>query len=267
MQIIDAHCHIYPSAIAERAVRAVDGFYGGLPDERLDGTAATLLRTGAAAGIGRFVVHSVATKPRQVPDINRFIAESVAASGGRFTGLGTLHPDSDDLRRDLRGLTALGLHGVKLHPDIQRFPVDGPAAMRIFGLLEEEGLPVLVHTGDRRWDFSNPRRVARVLRTFPGLRFAGAHFGGWSVWDEAARELPGYPNITVDCSSTAYALPPEKLRELIEIWTPARVMFGTDYPFWPQGRELEVLRGLGLPEDDLDRILWRNAADFYGIAP
>ncbi|MBR0514646.1 MAG: amidohydrolase family protein [Clostridia bacterium] len=57
---------------------------------------------------------------------------------------------------------------------------------RIFALCEAAGLPVLVHTGDQRFDCSNPNRIVNVLRTFPKLKFVGAHFGGWSMWDDAA---------------------------------------------------------------------------------
>ena len=63
--IFDAHCHIYPADIAPRAVAGVKTFYGGLPVEPMDGTVATLLRTGTEAGISRFLVHSVATTPHQ----------------------------------------------------------------------------------------------------------------------------------------------------------------------------------------------------------
>ena len=83
---------------------------------------------------------------------------------------------------------SLGLKGVKLHPDFQNFEADSPCAMSIFELCAEAGLPVLVHTGDYRFDYSNPNRIANVLRAFPKLKFVGAHFGGWSVWDEADGE-------------------------------------------------------------------------------
>ena len=148
-RMFDAHCHIYPESIAQKAVEGIDRFYGSLPFEPYDGTTATLLRNGRGAGISHFLVHSVATAPRQVSGINRFIASEVAASDGAFTGLGTLHPDSGNLEQDFGELTALGLKGVKLHPDFQRFEADSPKAMRIYGLCAEAGLPVLVHTGDR----------------------------------------------------------------------------------------------------------------------
>lgn len=264
--IIDAHCHIYPPAVAPKAVAAVSRFYGGLPEVRHEGTPDELLRSGAADGVRHFIVHSVATNPRQVPSINRFLAESVAASGGRFTGLGTLHPDSGDPEGDFSGLRALGLKGVKLHPDIQGFRVDSPPAMRIFEMCEAAGLPVCVHTGDHRFDLSNPPRVANVLRAFPRLKFIGAHFGGWSVWDEAARTLADFPNMVVDSSSTFYAVGPEKALELIRAWTPGRILFGTDYPLWTRQPDVDFLMKLALAEEDYEKIFRRNAAALFGIA-
>lgn len=263
--IIDAHCHIYPEAIARKAVRAVERFYGGLPAVPRDGTAGTLLATGRDAGIARFVVHSVATRPEQVDAINDFIARSVAESGGAFIGMGTMHPDSQSPERDFRVLRMLGLRGVKLHPDIQGFNADDPRAMRIYELCEAAGLPVCLHTGDYRYDYSNPPRIVNVLKAFPRLKLIGAHFGGWSVWDAAARALPDYPNMWVDTSSTTYALEPEKIRALIGVWGSGRVMFGTDYPMWPQRPEIDRLLALDLPEGDRENIFRRTCEKLFGL--
>ena len=263
-RIFDAHCHIYPEALARKAVDGIVQFYD-LPFDRRDGTTGTLLRIGQAAGISHFLVHSVATTPRQVSSINRFIASEVAASNGAFTGLGALHPDSEQLERDFDELVALGLSGVKLHPDFQRFAADSTKAMDIYGLCSEAGLPVLVHTGDCRFDYSNPNRIARILRTFPHLRFIGAHFGGWSVWDEAAQVLSGFDNIVVDASSTFYAVGPDKGRELIRKWGADRVMFGTDYPMWDPQPDIDCLLEMKLAEDDYRRIFWDTAAHVFGL--
>ena len=51
------------------------------------------------------------------------------------------------------------------------------------------GMPVLVHCGDRRFDFDGPRRVAGLHARLPGLRAIYAHLGGWTQLDEAARLL------------------------------------------------------------------------------
>lgn len=263
--IIDSHCHIYPDAIARKAVKAVDDFYECLPPDPYDGTVGTLLSLGEQYGIRHFLVHSVATSPRQVSSINRFISQSVAASDGHFTGFGTMHLDSDDLERDLNELVALGLKGVKLHPDIQRFAVDDKRAMAIFGMCEERGLPVCVHTGDSRYNYSNPEKAKIVLEAFPRLTFIGAHFGGWSMWHEAMRVLSRYPNIWVDTSSSLKWLTPRDIRDLVDAYTPERVMFGTDYPLWPVQPEIDRLLSAGLPDEITQKIFWKNAAGLLGV--
>ena len=265
-RIIDSHCHIYPDLIASRAVEAVDRFYGGLPAKPLDGTAGTLISSGKSAGISRFVVHSVATSPAQVEKINRFIADTVDMSRGVFIGLGALHPDAGDVRGDAARIAARGLRGVKIHPDFQRFEVDSPKAFRLFEACVEFDLPVLVHTGDFRYDYSNPERTARVLKALPDLRFIGAHLGGWSVWDRAEKLLCGFENLTVDTSSSFRWLGKERTRELIRAFGADRVMFGSDYPMWSQAWELEAFRSLGLDKEEEEKILWKNCAGMYRIS-
>lgn len=88
-KIFDAHCHIYPDAIAHKAVEGIEQFYDHLPFQPYDGTTGTLYRIGREAGISHYLVHSVATAPHQISSINRFIASEVALSNGAFTGLGT----------------------------------------------------------------------------------------------------------------------------------------------------------------------------------
>ena len=264
MFIIDAHCHIYPEKIADKAVRSIGDFYS--LKMGLDGTCAGLSSAHDAAGIARAVVHSVATSPHQVTPINTFISERVRMSGGRFTGLGTLHPDSPDMRGDIERLIALGLHGVKLHPDFQRFRLDDEKCMEMYGMCQDLGLPMLLHTGDKRFDFSNPNRLIPVLRAFPRLTVIGAHFGGGSMWEEATQALHGYRNLYADCSSSLYALSPETARRLISLYGAERVLFGTDYPMWSPAEELVRFDALKLGDADRELILYKNAAHVYNIA-
>ena len=265
-RIFDSHCHIYPVKVAQKAIESVDHFYGGLPGCPHDGTAETLLACGKAEGISHFIVHSVATRPEQVLSINRFIAESVERAKGAFTGLGAIHPDADCLREDFEQLTALGLKGVKIHPDFQRFEADSPKAFRIYELCVEYDLPVLVHTGDYRFDYSNPERVVNVLKAFPELKFVGAHLGGWSVWDRALSLLPDFPNIRVDTSSAFPWMDEQRALEIIRAYGSERVMFGTDYPMWTQRPDLDFFRKLDLSEEERENISWRSCAELYHIS-
>lgn len=261
--IIDAHCHIYPDKIAEKASQATGGFYG--ISMAFDGKVSTLLREGKKAGIDRFAVQSVATTPKQVRSINDFIAQTVAAYPDILFGLGTLHPESEDIAADVAHLRALGLRGVKLHPDIQQFKLDDYRCLKIYELCEEAGLPLLIHTGDNRYDFSNPNRLIPILRIYTGLTVVGAHMGGWSIWEEAARQLCDLPNLFVDCSSSFYALDDETMKRVIALYGGERVLFGTDYPMWHPDEELRRLRGLGLDSETMENILWRNAAKVFNL--
>ncbi len=260
--IIDCHCHIYPDKIADRAVQSIRSFYD--IDMGYDGRCSTLIEKGSANGIKHYVVFSVATTPKQVQSINSFIADTVKSSAGFLTGLGSLHPDSDDMAGDYRHLKELGLKGVKLHPDFQKIAIDDERCERIYELCRGE-LPVLLHTGDSRYDYSNPDRMVAVLEKYPDLTFIGAHFGGWSVWDEAVSKLTQYPNFYVDCSSSLYAMDAERGRELVRAYGADRVLFGTDHPMWPYEDELERFSSLGLTEDETEKILYRNAVKIFGI--
>ena len=261
-KIIDSHCHIYPDKIAQKASDATADFYELPPS--LDGRISTLLEHGERAGIDHFIVQPVATTPKQVSSINNFIAASVAASGGRFTGLGTLHPESEDMEADVNELIALGLKGVKIHPDIQRVKLDDYRLLKMYELCEGR-LPILIHTGDSRYDYSNPNRMIPILDTYTNLTVIGAHFGGWSIWEDAWREYAGRENFFVDCSSSLYAIKPETAVELIHAYGVDRVLFGTDYPLWTPESEIERFMQLDLTESEREDILYNNAARLFGI--
>lgn len=262
-KIIDAHCHIYPDKIAKKAASATCDFYGGL-GSTLDGTVSTLTKEAEEAGIELCIVQSVATTPKQVSSINNFIATSVAESDGKFIGFGTLHPDSEDVKADVSEIIRLGLKGVKLHPDIQKFKIDDYRMLKIYELCEGR-LPILMHTGDSRYDFSNPNRLMPVLDIYKNLTVIGGHFGGWSIWEEATEKLSKYKNFYVDCSSSLYAMTPERAKKLIRAYGTKRVLFGTDYPMWKPKDEIERFMKIKLTEKEREDILYNNAAKLLNI--
>ena len=263
--VIDAHCHIYPEKIVDRAVAGTDAFYSTHAACR--GVASELLEIGERVGIDHFVVQSVATTPKQVQSINRFIAASVLEAPDKFTGLGSAHPDCEDQSAVIGELLELGLHGIKIHPDIQGFAIDDERMLPVYALCEEHGLPILMHTGDYRYQFSNPDRLIPVLKAFPRLNVIGAHFGGWSVWDDASRLLADFPNLFVDCSSTfPFANNDLALGErLIARYGAERVMFGSDFPMWSPEVELNTFMQLRLTDEERRLILSENAKKIYHI--
>ncbi len=263
---IDAHCHIYPDKIANKAAEAICEFYNSVKIKPYgDGTTAMLLKKGTDAGIDRFVVQSVATNPHQVDSINRFISETVRNSGGRLIGLGTLHPDRENVQADIDNIIKLGLHGVKLHPDIQGFKIDDYRCLKIYKLCEKAGLPILMHTGDSRYDNSNPNRLLPVLEIYENLTVIGAHFGGWSMWEDASKKLAHIPNLYVDCSSSMYCLDAEKTVEIIRRYGAGRVLFGTDYPMWSPYDEIKRFMALDLTDNERRQILSENTVRLFNL--
>lgn len=260
---IDAHCHVYPDKIAAAAVSATDAFYG--VKSYFNGSTEVLLNQMNETGVDHALIQSVATTPKQVSSINRFIAETVKNSGGKFTGLGTLHPDSADIEEDVGQVVSLGLKGVKLHPDIQRFKIDDYRCLKIYEVCEKQKLPILMHTGDNRYDYSNPNRLLPVLEIYTSLVVIGGHLGGYSVWDEAAQKLSGLPNFYVDTSSSIPFIGAEHAKRVIEKYGTDRVLFGTDYPMYPQTSEVDSLLEMGLSEEDYKKIFSENAKRIFGL--
>lgn len=261
--IIDVHAHIYPDKIADKASVAIGAFYD-IP-MNCDGRVSTLLARGKEAGIGLHVISSVATSPHQTASINRFLAETAAADPEHLIAFGTIHPDDPDKEGVLKGFREAGLSGVKIHPDFQKSAVDSPEFSAVFEIASALDMPVLCHTGDYRYDYSNPERVRRVIDRFPKLRFIAAHLGGWTIWEQATELLSGLDNLVVDCSSSLFAMSPERAAELIGRYGAERVLFGTDYPMWDPVEEVERVRALPLTDLDKERILGKNAAAFLGI--
>lgn len=260
MKVIDCHCHIYPEKIASRAVQSVGAFYGR--DMHSDtGTAEGLLDACKGTPIKRFIVHSVATRADQVRSINDFIADECAAHP-EFTGFMTLHQDTEDIEEEIACAVSCGLRGIKLHPDTQRVNMDDPRLMRIYETAEGR-LPIIMHTGDYRYDFSHPRRMKRVLETFPNLVVDAAHFGGWSIFDLGLEYLED-ARCYVDISSSMEFLGMRRTVELCRAYGCDRVMFGSDFPMWQPKDELDRFLNAGFTDSELEMMLSGNAQRFLG---
>ena len=122
-----------------------------------------------------------------------------------------------------------------------------------------------MHTGDNRYDYSNPNRLKPILEIYKGLTVIGAHFGGYSIWNEAADKLHGIENFYVDCSSSFFNFSDAEVVALIREYGAERVLFGTDFPMWSPKAELERFMALPLDERERNLILSENAKKIYGI--
>lgn len=264
MHIFDAHVHIYPDKIAEKAAQHVGEFYN-IPMS-FDGKISTMVGNWKKCGIEKCLVHSVATTHDQVPKINDFIKASVDASEGMFVGFCTLHPSmsQDETDAEVRRIIDMGLRGVKLHPDCQKFRIDDKHAMEMYEVIDGR-VPILFHTGDKRYDYSNPESMKAAAKRFPRQRMIAAHLGGYSVWEKAVPVLAGLENLWYDESSSLAFITPEQAKEYILAYGEDRVFFGTDYPMWSAADELERFDRIDLTDTQREKILCKNITEFLGL--
>ena len=213
-------------------------------------------------------MHSVATSARSVTAINDFIAEQ-CAEHPEFIGFGTMHPEVEDIEHEVNRAIGLGLHGFKIHPDTQEVDMDDPRLMQFYEIIEGR-VPLVVHTGDYRYDYSSPRRLARIVKTFPDLVVNAAHLSGWATYDigydiMVEEGLVHAERLFVDASSSFAWIGRRHMRELIRMWGADRVMYGSDYPMWDPTYELNEMLHCELTDDELEKVLWRNAEAFSGV--
>lgn len=254
MDIIDFHTHVYPEKIAQKATDSTCGFYQ--LETELTGTSATLLEEGKKAGVSKFVLLPVVVKAEQTHSINEFIIEEVRKHS-EFYGFGAMHILTENPVEEIEFIRKSGLKGIKLHPDIQGFAIDDPGLFPIFDCLQGR-LPLLVHCGDPRYDYSHPRRLRKVIDNFPHLQVIAAHLGGWSVFDEALEYLVD-TDCFVDMSSCFNVIPPESIERYIKAYGAERVVFGTDFPLWKPKEIVDDFMKLNLTAEEKEKIAFKNA--------
>jgi hypothetical protein len=251
--IIDAHTHVWPDAIARRALAG--------PSHTLrragDGTVAGALRTMAGASIDRSVCLAVADRPERLDAANAFVG---SLDPDHFIGFGTVHPGRT-VEDNVASLRANRLRGVKIHPLFQGYALDDRRLWDILGALEGEFV-CLFHVGPETPDGDNslapPKMVALIAEAFPRLAIIAAHLGGYHVHTEALEHIVGRPgNVFLDTSwpPSVGRVEPEVLRSIIDRHGPDRVVFGSDWPMADPTAEIAAIRALGLADADTEAVL------------
>lgn len=259
--IIDFHAHIYPAKTAEKASDTIGQFYN--IQMKYKGSPESLLESGSRIGVDRYIVHSTATAPHQVESINNYIIGEVE-SHPEFIGFGTIHPEYENYENELIRIYSAGLVGIKLHPDFQKFPIDLREMDDIYEVIAGLKMPILVHAGDYRYDYSGPKRIAHVLEKHPTLKVVAAHFGGYTQWEDSEKYLVG-KNVWFDTSSSLWKLTPDEAMRMIRNHGVEKMLFGVDYPMWDHQEELERFNKLPLTPEERDAILYKNAVDLLGL--
>jgi uncharacterized protein len=270
--IIDAHVHFLPDSIQNAVWRWFDRVtppwpitYRSSADERL--------QTLAELGVRHHTALAYAHQPGMLPFLNDHtlgLAGAVPAMIPTFT----IYPEPGVAAETARCLAAGG-RAVKVHLQVGGFDATDPLLDGAWRLLQDAGLPVILHagavadgSGNEEW--CGPEPVRRLLGRFPRLRLVIAHLGApdHDAFVALAEEHDG---VWLD-TAMVFTEPPylgpspthlvERLGALGE-----RTVFGSDFPTIPHQFAAQVsgLADLGLGDDWLRAVLWTNGRRVFGL--
>jgi len=268
---VDAHVHLFPDHLFSAVWQWFEQF--GWPI-RYRLTSPEIINFLVSRGVNHIVALHYAHIPGVARDLNIYMAK-LSQSHSAVTAMATVFPGESQAADILEGAFQSGLSGVKLHCHVQCFDMNSRQMNEIYEVCSGHQKPLIMHVGREPkspayacdpYVLCSADKLEKVLRDYPDLNICVPHLGA-DEFDAYRRMLLKYDNLWLDTTMTlADYLPMDYFPKLIEMRTD-RIMFGTDFPNLPYAwdREIRRLIGLNLPDTDLERILGKNAMEFYSI--
>jgi predicted TIM-barrel fold metal-dependent hydrolase len=266
--MIDVHSHVptHRDAVPPDELIVTDRWR---PDRAVAATTSWADYAEAFADVELSVVFTIARNRLEVdPALNDAVGAFVADAPTRRIGFLSIHPEVDGALDELeRARTDLGLTGIKLGPNYQVFDPLGEAALRVYAVAEQYGLPILFHQGaspvqDAPLRYAHPLAMDEVAIRHPELRIVMAHLG--HPWQrETIVTIRKHPHVYADVSALFYR--PWSFYEALllatEWGTLDKLLFGSDFPIATPAETAAGLRrvndpieGTKLPPVPLDKI-------------
>ncbi|MDO4733400.1 MAG: TatD family hydrolase [Bacillota bacterium] len=268
--LIDMHTHFFKEQAAAKILARLTACSGFTPCT--DGTCRDTWRISREAGYDHALALPIATRPSQQQQLNDFMAAVNHSCGEHILCFGSVHPAAADLEAELQRIKALGLLGVKFHPQYQEVYIDDPRVERMIRLATELGLPLIFHAGDDPGLppplYASVERISRLLERLedlPEMRLIAAHMGGYREWDAVEALLLGR-NLYFDTAFVFGLAEREQILRIIEGHGWQRILLGSDCPWQHPAEALAGLRQLDLPELQFRAIAGENAAALLGLA-
>ena len=152
------------------------------------------------------------------------------------------------------------IRGVKLHPISNLLKPYNPLCIAVLKKAAQLGMPVFIHCGDKV--AAQPWQIGLGAQACPETTII-CHMGGFFHGEESIRMAAANPNVFLDTSSTPY---PQIIRKAIDTLGPDRVVFATDNPAGDPVSDLQKVLDLHLPEDVLEKILWKNSTKILKLS-
>ena len=270
--LIDVHTHVFPEKIAARVLASMaeglkvyyDIFRLEIPP-KTDGTVAGLLDSMDKSGCDISVLCPIVTNEKSTKNTNDFVWSQRSS---RIIPFASLLHSQRNREETLEEIAARGFKGIKLHPEFQDFDIDSARSVEIIRKAEELGLVIIIHAGlDPSFappSHCSPERIARLLDKVDGRKIIAAHMGGWRQWEDVERLLLDSP-IYFDTSFTAGHIEPSFCAHLMRGHGIEKILFGSDSPWQTAGEVFEFVKTLGLSEEELSKVAYKNAAELLDV--
>jgi uncharacterized protein len=194
---------------------------------------------------------------------NEHTRDAVNSFPDRLIGFANIKPPqglaicSDEIKRTVRDW---GFRGIKLHPQVDRYPVnDRRLVYPIIELAIEFDVPVWVHTGNQ--PYATPTLLAPVARDFPDAKVIIGHMGSGMFYD-AICVAKRYDNLYVDISLQGG----HAFKTACEDVGAAKMLFGSDSPYASPGSIMRMIEESPLlNNEEKSLILGENIARLIGL--
>lgn len=262
--LIDFHTHAFPPHLAPRATGSLSFNSGGIRLQT-DGTLASLKEEMKKDGVDISVVLNIATNVKQQTNVNNFAIE--IDKDDSIIAFGSVHPDAPNVFEELERIKAAGLKGVKFHPEYQGFFVDEERMKPIYKKIGQLGLVTTFHSGYDQGFLPPyhcmPQRLKKALKWFDSPVIA-AHWGALMYGEGVMEHLCG-ENVYFDISYGYGVIAKPVVQKIVELHGTHRLVFGSDMPWHRPKWELTMLESIGLSQEDMDKIKYKNAAKLLGL--
>ena len=257
-RIIDIHTHIYPVALARRAMEVTgheNDDFKKLPIRE------NLLARMREAGVDLSVNLPVVSKPQNQGEVNRFAKE---AARKNIISFGGLHPDCENVIEELEKLKDMEMAGIKFHPPFQKVHLEDPKYGEMWRKINQLGFPVLIHMGTARivrpYDLY-PSGIRKILKYAPDIPIIMAHMGSFCMMKNPEENLENLPeNVFIDTAMSAELEEAGEFEEIIGRFGTKRVLYGSDFPYGTQKAAIERIKDSSFTDSEKEDMLWRNAA-------
>ncbi len=173
----------------------------------------------------------------------------------------SINPINVGWRKRMKKSVEQGAKGLKIHPYTIMSPPNKRRTMKLINEWSQYNLPVIFHSGfsgleprfTRKW--LELKKYERPIKFFKDTKFILGH-SGCIFYKKAIALARKYPNVYLELSGQY----PESIRKIIKYVDNDRILFGSDWPFYPIALPLaKTLRATEHSAEIRKKILYDNA--------